>query len=101
MADSILISTDELRSAAKNVADLNRQLTGNLEDIKRKLTALRNTWQSESSEEMLTRFNQLDPRFKDYETVVNSYVDFLNKTAEQYEVKEDTIKKNATAIEFK
>jgi len=101
MAGSLTITTDELRTASKNVTDLNGQLSERLEDIRRKLNSLKNTWESEGADEVMQQFNNLNPKFDQYKRIVDSYVDFLMKTAEQYEVTESTVKKNAGTLEFK
>ncbi|MCR1840074.1 pore-forming ESAT-6 family protein [Murimonas intestini] len=101
MAGSLTITTDELRTASKNVTDLNGQLSERLEDIRRKLNSLKNTWESEGADEVMQQFNNLNPKFDQYKRIVDSYADFLMKTAEQYEVTESTVKKNAGTLEFK
>ena len=101
MAGSLTITTDELRTASKNVTDLNGQLSERLEDIRRKLNSLKNTWESEGADEVMQQFNNLNPKFDQYKRIVDSYADFLMKTAEQYEVTERTVKKNAGTLEFK
>jgi len=100
MADamSINVSTKELAEVAVKIDTRKGNLRGKLNEITRKINELKTSWTSEASEEIVAKINGMQSRFEQYDTVVQSYADFLRKAAEQYETTETTAKTNASAF---
>ena len=98
MDDSIRVSTDVLRNTAKKVRDINLVLDQKLAEINKNMNSLEQSYQSDASTEIRANMNALKPRFEEYKRVVESYADFLVKTAEQWETTEATITHNAEAF---
>lgn len=96
MADSIKISTQVLRDTAAKVRSINADLDKKLAEINKEMNDLGSTWKSEAADEIRTAMNALKPRFEEYKNVVESYAKFLVDAAQDYDVNELTIKKNAS-----
>ena len=63
------------------------------------MNELKTSWTSEASEEIVAKINGMKGRFDEYDSVIQSYADFLRKAAEQYETTETTAKTNASAFQ--
>ena len=101
MADamSINVSTQELWDVAAKIDARKVNLRGKLDEITRKMNELKTSWTSEASEEIVAKINGMKGRFDEYDSVIQSYADFLRKAAEQYETTETTAKTNASAFQ--
>jgi len=91
MADSIKITTQELKNTASEVRSINTDLQTQLEDINQKMNNLESTWESDGARDIRAAMNALNPRFEQYWSVVNSYATFLDNTATQYETAEQQV----------
>ena len=98
MAGGIKITSQVVRGAAEKIKNLNMEMDTALSDIKSKMNALESTWQSDAGNEIRSAMNALQPRFNEYKEVVDSYVTFLNTTAQRYEETEQTVQSNASAF---
>lgn len=98
MAGGIKITSQVVRDAAEKIKNLNIDMDTALSDIKSKMNALESTWQSDAGNEIRSAMNALQPRFNEYKEVVDSYVTFLNTTAQRYEETEQTVQSNASAF---
>ncbi len=98
MAGGIKITSQVVRDAAAKINKLNMEMDNALSDIKSKMNALESTWQSDAGNEIRSAMNALQPRFNEYKEVVDSYVTFLNTTAQRYEETEQTVQNNASAF---
>lgn len=98
MAGGIKITSQVVRDAAAKISNLNIEMDNALSDIKSKMNALESTWQSDAGNEIRSAMNALQPRFNEYKEVVDSYVTFLNTTAQRYEETEQTVQNNASAF---
>lgn len=95
MADSIRISTEVLLETSAKLKNINLNLDGDLQEINKNMNALSATWQSDGAESIRAAINALKPRFEEYKAVVNSYADFLTKTAQSYETTEGSVQSQA------
>lgn len=93
--EGISISFTEVSTTAQSIKNINDILFTRLEDIKKEMLSLKNTWQSDASGTIQGKFEALVPRFEEHKTIVNSYVDFLNKTVESYETNETKLNNKA------
>lgn len=98
MADSILVSTQVLLDTAKKVQTINGVLDQKLQDINKAMNDLELTWRSDAARDIRAAMNALKPRFEEYKTVVDSYAQFLNTTAQNYETTESSVQNNANAF---
>lgn len=81
MADamSINVSTQELRDVAAKIDARKVNLRGKLDEITRKMNELKTSWTSEASEEIVAKINGMKGRFDEYDSVIQSYADFLDR----------------------
>lgn len=96
--DGINISLDQVRSTASSISSINTDLYNKLQDVKKQMDNLAQTWQSDGSNTIRERFNALQPKFEQYKSVVDSYVTFLNQTSDSYDQTESSINSNASAF---
>lgn len=85
MAGNVARTTQELRNAAAALEGANRDLSEKMADIGEQLTSLESSWQSDSAKTICHSYRALDPKFKEYQRIVESYVHFLRQTADKYE----------------
>lgn len=97
-ANTINISLLEVKDTAIKINDLNQQLTERLNEIKKELLGLQSTWKSDAAETIMEKMNGMEPRFKEYNDVVSSYVTFLNDTVTAYEETESSINSYASSF---
>ena len=95
MIDGIQISTSDLFDAANKITDLNSKMDADLAQIKAQIKALRDTWQSDSANEVEEKINSLAPRFEQFRDIVDRYKSFLTTTANNYESTEFTNRTDA------
>ena len=93
--EAIQISLGEVSACASNIRTLNGELSVTLENIKSKMNALAQNWQSEGSETIRANFNNMSASFEDYRAVIDSYAVFLDDTVTAYETTETSISRNA------
>ncbi|MFA9559950.1 pore-forming ESAT-6 family protein [Evansella sp. AB-rgal1] len=96
--EGIKISLGEVSKTASQIRTLNASLSANLEEIKKEMNALSQTWQSDASNTIRGNFNALSPRFEEYRQVVDSYAKFLDNTVTNYNAAETAINNNANAF---
>ena len=93
----IRVTTNQLIELAEEIRRINERLNDDLNMIEQRLTQTQSLWESEAGNEIRTTMVELKGRFfEQYHTIVNSYADFLEQSAGQYESTENTIKTNAT-----
>ena len=79
------IDTQRLVGAAGYIRGKNNSLNDILVNFSKKVEDLQSTWESEAGTHTQDAIKSLKPRFEDYRKVLNSYADYLEKTAESYE----------------
>ncbi len=92
------IDTGVLRNTATKIGNINENLDGKLQEIKKTMNSLEDDWISEASTEIRGEMNSLESHFKTYFEIAKSYKDFLERTAESYESTESTLKNNASNV---
>lgn len=97
-ADGIKISFAEVSKTASTIRTLNQGLTQKLEEIKKEINDLSGTWQSDSGNTIIEKFNAVSSKFEDYGKVVDSYSKFLDSVVENYTQTELAINNNASAF---
>lgn len=100
MASGIInIDPAALDQTATKVRTINDELYQYLKNFQSKIDMLDDSsWQSEGSQKIVAAINELAPNFDKYKQIIESYADFLVKTAEEYRANEESIKTNATNI---
>lgn len=96
--EGINISLDEVRQAAQTVSTLNKTLESRLNEISNDMKSLQNSWKSAAASTIQDKFTGYAQKYFDtYRDVIDSYVEFLNKTvADNYEQTETSINNNAS-----
>ncbi|WP_186580085.1 pore-forming ESAT-6 family protein [Aquibacillus kalidii] len=96
--EGIKISLNEVSNTAGQIRNLNQSLSVKLDEIKKEMNALAQTWNSDASNTIRTNFNALSPRFEEYRQVVDNYAKFLDATVTSYDSAESAINNNASAF---
>ncbi|MCR8643646.1 pore-forming ESAT-6 family protein [Paenibacillus sp. N1-5-1-14] len=94
--EGISISFAEVTNTASTITTLNGNLTTKLEDIKKEMNSLTNSWESDASRTIQEKFNALAAKFVDYKKIIDEYSKFLNTTVSNYDSAETTINNNAS-----
>lgn len=98
LIEGIEIDTAVLRDTAANVKNINVELDDKLADIKNVINNMENDFQTDGSREIVESMNNLQPRFNEYKSVLDSYADFLITTATSYESTEQAEYVNAQSL---
>lgn len=96
--EGIKISLGEVTKTAGTIRTLNSSLGARLGDIKSQMNGLASTWQSDASNTIREKFNNLAPRFEEYERIIGSYSTFLDSTVTSYDAAETAINSNASSF---
>lgn len=96
--EGINISLDQVRTTAGSIDSINNDLYSKLQDVKKQMDGLAQSWTSDGSNTIRARFDALQPKFEEYKGVVASYVKFLHNTADTYDQTESNINNNASAF---
>lgn len=94
----IKISLQEVEHLQQRLGVLNQSMKEVLEQAKQAMNGLSQTWQSDGSEQIRQRFNQLSNRFDTMNTQIDGYRLFLLKTIETYDGLESTLSFNAQQL---
>lgn len=96
--EGINVSLDEVRRAAQTISSLNKSLEERLNEISKDMRSLEASWTSQAAMTIQEKFNGYSQKyFQTYKDVIDSYVNFLNKTvADNYEQTETAINNNAS-----
>lgn len=94
-ADTILIKFEEVLQNSRDIDGLNVKLRDTLDEIKKCVTNLDSTWESEASTSIREKMKAMDIRFNQYEDVVSSYTKFLQDVVKTYQEVESKINKSA------
>lgn len=97
-SEGIHISLGEVSKTAGDIRNINKNLTDRLQEIKKQMDDLSQTWQSDASNTIRERFNSLVPKFDNYREIVESYAKFLDNTVANYNAVETQIANNASAF---
>lgn len=96
--EGINISLGEVSKTAGTIRTLNTSLGTKLQDIKKQMNDLAQTWQSDASNTVINKFNSMAPKFDNYRDIVDSYAKFLDSAVTNYEAVEAQINSNASAF---
>ena len=96
--EGIKISLGEVSSTAGSIRTINTNLGTRLDEIKKEMNDLAQTWQSDASNTVRERFNSLAPKFDNYRQIIESYAKFLDNTVTNYDATESSINSNASAF---
>jgi len=87
MAGIVDIQPPELRAMADQIGLQRNALNDRFSDIKKQIDNLRNDgWRDANGEELRDKFNRLHVDYLNkYPPAMQNYINFLNKTADDYE----------------
>jgi len=78
MAGQIKVNTDQVAQIASTIEGLNKDLKESLENSKKIVNGLSNTWEGEASQATISSFNEFANKFfQNYYDVIDNYVKFL------------------------
>ena len=66
-----------------------------------KMDSLESSWSSNAGRKIRQAMQDLDPKFREYKSVVESYVTFLKNAAGSYTDTETTAETNVNQVQFK
>ena len=96
---AIKITTSELTSAAAQIRSYNDSLRDDLNQIYTAMQSLDATWQSDAGRDIRAAMDSHRDRFfQQYYNVIDSYAQFLDRSASNYEQVETSIQSNANAF---
>ena len=82
--EQLCVSVEQLASTASMIRMQNQKLQQCLKDISSVMNHVSVYWQSPAAETLKQRYHSLLPVFEQYETIVDSYAQFLNQTEQSY-----------------
>lgn len=84
MAGHIRVDTGQVNQIASTIETLNKRLREELENSKKTILNLGNTWEGEASQATIDSYNSFSNQyFQTYEDILNQYVTFLRTNVEQ------------------
>lgn len=95
----IHVSIQEIRDTAITLRKLNDELGRCLQDMLAQMNYLEDSWSSVTSQTIRDKFNALAPHFEQYASVIDSYANYLETTATNYEATEATLHQNASSMQ--
>ena len=97
---TLQISLSEVAEAASRLRSLNSSMYDELQNMKKEMDLLNNSWVSDGSEEIRSRFNLFAARFEKEREIIDTYAAFLDLTVNTYESLETSITSNASGIQY-
>ncbi|GMQ55965.1 hypothetical protein AN1V17_03570 [Vallitalea sediminicola] len=89
---SFQVTTQLLNDKAGTIGTINERFIDIMADITRLMHNLQDEWQSDASNQFVSKFDQLNNEFKQYSEVIVSYQKFLTNAATDYTSAESAIK---------
>lgn len=89
------VATEELRNKAQVMTSTSQTMYDKLGAIKKEVNALEPYMDSEAGRAIRTHMNNMQGKFEEYKSVVDSYADALRKAADEYDGVEVRTTKNA------
>lgn len=99
MTNQIKITMPEVSSTSANMRNLNAQLDETLNSILHEMNELSSVWQSDSSNQIISKFKGFANRFTLESETIEEYCKFLDLTVNTYGSLESTITGNANNFE--
>ena len=96
--NGIRIVTGDVSDTATKVRSLNADIYEILQKMKADMNSLNGTWVSEG-EEIRSRFLMFANRFETQKQIIDSYADYLDLAAAQYDSVESVIAGNASSMQ--
>ena len=97
--NGIRIVTGDVSDTATRIRSLNAEIYEILQKMKADMNSLNGTWVSEGGEEIRSRFLMFANRFETQKQIIDSYADYLDLAAAQYDSVESVIAGNASSMQ--
>ncbi len=91
----IKINFQELRGKAREIRTSNNTLRTTLKEIQNKIKGLEASYTSDASDTIRMKIDNETRRIEDYDSVIESFCAFLERTADNYERREGVVNQNA------
>jgi len=85
------VSPEKLRTTSVNLKKVNTEFNQIMGEISADMKKTRQRWDSETANSFIRKFEALSPKFDEYSKVIQSYSNFLEKTAQSYSKTESTL----------
>lgn len=97
--NGINISLQEITDSASRITTLNSNLHETLQNMKKEMNMLNDSWISDAARETIRKFNLVSLRFDKQKEVIDAYTKFLLLTVSSYDSLESTITANASGMQ--
>ena len=97
--NGIRIATSDVSDTAAKIRNLNAGIYDILQKMKADMDSLNGTWVSDGGEEIRNRFHMFATRFETQRQIIDSYADYLDLAAAQYDSVESVIAGNASSMQ--
>ena len=97
--NGIRIVTGDVSDTDAKIRNLNAQMYDILQKMKADMDSLQGTWVSDGGEEIRNRFHLFANRFETQRQIIDSYADYLDRAAAQYDSVESVITGNASSMQ--
>ncbi len=95
MAGQIKVNTDQVGQIATTIEGLNKDLKESLENSKKIVNDLGNTWEGEASQATISSFNEFANKyFQNYYDIIDNYVKFLRTNVDAGYFETETVNTN-------
>ena len=98
MAEQILVTPEQLESAAQRISGLADEYKGKYDSLYEKIEELASTWQGADSRKFAEQTAGFRDDFQKMFTLMMDYVDYLKKTAAAYRNPQDTAVREASKL---
>lgn len=90
---SFKVTPQMLKTASTNIANVNTKFQENMKGIITEMRNLKQKWESDASNNFLTKVEKLSSSFEAYYSVINSYSKFLDEASTAYKKSDEEISK--------
>lgn len=97
--NGIRIATADVSDTAAKIRNLSAGMYEILQKMKSDMDSLNGTWVSDGGEEIRNRFAMFAARFDTQRQIIDSYADYLDRVAAQYDSVESVITGNASSMQ--
>ena len=97
--NGIRIVTGDVSDTATRIRSLNAEIYEILQKMKADMNSLNGTWVADGGEEIRSRFLMFANRFETQKQIIDSYADYLDLAAAQYDSVESVIAGNASSMQ--
>ena len=96
--DGMQVNSVELRNGASSLRKNVNDMQTTLDEATQTINNTAGSWESQSAENLRSRYTTLSAKFSDFYTAINNYATFLDNTAAAYENADKKIEERANEL---